>query len=61
MKKRQAIDMRCYRLDHADVERVVRWIEDRKRKPANLAFTEGPERRIAYAIEQMIFDMEHPF
>lgn len=38
----------------ADAERVCAWIRDKKRKPANIAFTEGPERQIAYAVEELI-------
>lgn len=35
----------------ANAERVIAWMKDPKRKPANLAFTEGPERQIAYQFE----------
>jgi hypothetical protein len=43
------------RVNHfADVERIVAWIRDPKRAPANSAFTEGPERQVAYAIEEKL-------
>jgi hypothetical protein len=47
-------DRSCFRLDHANADRVIAWINEPKRKPAMLAFTEGPERQIAYAIEGLI-------
>lgn len=40
---------------HADADRVVAWINDPKRKPSYTAFTEGPERQIAYAIEAVLW------
>lgn len=39
---------------HADYRRVVEWVKNPKRKQANLAFTEGPERLIAYAVEEAL-------
>lgn len=42
---------------HADVDRVVAWINDPKRKPSYTTFTEGPERQIAYAVEGLIFKL----
>lgn len=41
--------------NHADTERVTAWIRDPKRKAANIAFTEGPERQIAYAVEALLW------
>lgn len=38
---------------HANVNRIIEWINDPKRKPAVHAFTEGPERQIAYAVERL--------
>ncbi len=38
----------------ADVERVCAWIDDPSRKRAVLAFTEGPERQIAYRFEGLL-------
>ena len=35
----------------ADFQRVVEWAKSKNRKPANLAFTAGPERQAAYWIE----------
>lgn len=35
----------------ADPERLVEWLTAKKRKPANTAFTEGPERQAAYWME----------
>jgi hypothetical protein len=40
--------------EHADAARLSAWILDTRRKPAVTAFTEGPERQIAYAIETML-------
>lgn len=39
---------------HADIRRIVAWLEDPHRKPANTAFTEGPERQIAYLFEMFL-------
>ncbi len=35
----------------ADAARVIAWARDPERKPANSAFTDGPERQAAYWIE----------
>lgn len=35
----------------ADAGRVLEWMRTQNRKPANLAFTDGPERQAAYWIE----------
>lgn len=40
--------------NHADADRVVAWINNPKRQPPSAAFTEGPERQIAYAIEGLM-------
>lgn len=37
--------------DIADAGRVLEWMRDPNRKPAQLAFTHGPERQAAYWIE----------
>lgn len=37
--------------EQADASRLIEWINDPNRKHANIAFTEGPERQVAYAIE----------
>ena len=34
-----------------DSQRVLSWMQDPLRKPANVAFTEGDERQAAYLIE----------
>lgn len=36
---------------HADAGRVLAWLSDKNRKPANLAFTDGLERQLAYRFE----------
>lgn len=41
---------------HCDAQRVIAWIDDPDRKPANAAFTEGLERQIAYRFE---FFLDH--
>lgn len=38
----------------ADVERIVAWASDPQRKRAVNAFTEGPERQIAYLLEMRL-------
>lgn len=38
----------------ADVERVIAWLDDPNRRPAAHAFTEGPERQIAYRVEDIL-------
>lgn len=38
----------------ADSELVCAWIDDHTRKRAVLAFTEGPERQIAYRFEGLL-------
>jgi hypothetical protein len=40
--------------EYANAARLVEWINDPKRKPANTEFTEGPERQVACAIEQLL-------
>lgn len=49
-----ARDMAALKNSRADVERVVAWMAEPTRKPAPLAFTEGPERLIAYAVEDLL-------
>lgn len=46
--------------DKADYRRVMEWIFDSERKPAVNAFTEGPERQLAYAVEWLINTLEKP-
>lgn len=38
----------------ADVERVVAWMNDPQRKRAVNAFTDGPERQLAYWVEMRL-------
>lgn len=37
--------------NHAAADRVIAWMRDPERKPANIQFTAGSERQIAYAFE----------
>lgn len=37
--------------DSCSIERISSWLKESPRRPANLAFTEGPERQMAYHIE----------
>lgn len=37
--------------NYANAERLVEWIRSDKRRPANVSFTAGPERQVAYAVE----------
>lgn len=39
------------RADRVDAERVIAWIRNPSRGRANTSFTEGPDRQIAYAVE----------
>ena len=34
-----------------DVTELVRWVGDYNRKAADIAFTEGPARQVAYALD----------
>lgn len=38
----------------ADAERLIAWMDDPHRVSANLAFTEGNERQIAYRFEILL-------
>lgn len=40
--------------EHANASRIIEWMNDPKRKPALHAFTEGPERQIAYIFERYL-------
>lgn len=40
--------------EYAKASLLIDWINDPKRKEAIHAFTEGPERQVAYAIERLI-------
>lgn len=42
--------------EHANVRRLIEWIKNPNRRPASCEFTEGPERQLAYWIDQMIYD-----
>lgn len=37
-----------------DTANLIEWIRDVRRKPANLAFTAGPARQVAYAVEDAL-------
>lgn len=39
---------------HADAGRVVAWLNDPNRPPAISAFSEGPDRQIAHAVERLL-------
>lgn len=50
--RRALTDEQVRRVNHyADAGRVMRWMRDPMRAPAHSAFTEGPERQIAYTFE----------
>lgn len=40
--------------EYADAGRVINWVNNSCKPPANTHFTEGPERQIAYAIEKAL-------
>jgi hypothetical protein len=44
--------------DHASVKRLTDWLNDLKRKPAIHAFTEGPERTLAYWFEKEWYERD---
>lgn len=46
--------------DKADYRAVMEWIFNHDRKSAVTAFTEGPERQIAYAVEWLIGEITDP-
>lgn len=52
-------ERRCVN-EHANAERLIAWIKtpERERKPANIAFTEGPDRQVAYHIESALGEAE---
>lgn len=37
-----------------DVEHLIRWMWEKPRRPAYLAFTAGGKRQVAYAIEELL-------
>jgi hypothetical protein len=39
------------RAERVNTERVIAWIRDPHRGRANTSFTEGPDRQIAYAVD----------
>ena len=55
-----AWDARAHADCIADFQRVVEWAKSKNRKPANLAFTAGPERQAAYWIEWAEINMPNP-
>lgn len=51
--RKELFDERMERANHwVHAGRMILWITDKNRKPAVTAFTEGPERQLAYAIER---------
>ena len=46
--------------NYADARRVAEWIGSEDREPANIAFTEGPERFIGYSVEALVYDLISP-
>lgn len=43
--------------DHASAMRLIDWLQRGAKEPAYIAFTEGPERQIAYAVEQLLMKL----
>ncbi len=39
------------RAERVNTERIIAWIRNPHRGRANMSFTEGPDRQIAYAVE----------
>lgn len=50
------------RAERVNAERVIAWIRDPHRERANMSFTEGPDRQIAYAVEDafLVVKQEKP-
>lgn len=48
------LKLRCVN-NHASADRIIAWLQDDNRKPAMTAFTEGPERQIAYEVERLLW------
>ncbi|MHB1643930.1 MAG: hypothetical protein ACYCS8_15005 [Acidithiobacillus sp.] len=48
--------------DLVNTERVIAWIRNPRRGRANTSFTEGPDRQIAYAVEDtfLVVKQEEP-
>lgn len=40
--------------EYARTSRIIDWLKQEKKKPANIEFTEGPERQVAYHIEMAL-------
>lgn len=53
--EKEVLAMRIDRANYfADIRRVMAWLNDPARKRAVNAFTEGPERQIAYQFEVLL-------
>lgn len=51
----ELLALRVEQANHfANVNRVLAWLDDPKRKRAVNAFTEGPERQMAYCFERLL-------
>lgn len=44
---------------HVDAGRIIAWLDNPNRKPANTAFTAGLERDIAYRVELLLLSHKH--
>ena len=47
----QYLDLIDQRINDVNVSMLIDWVNDPKRKEAGIAFTSGPSRQLAYAIE----------
>lgn len=43
--------------EEVDIQRITEWIRNPFRKPAHIAFTEGGERQIAYAVGDVLLPL----
>lgn len=57
--ERDGLKIQCVN-EHANAQRLIDWMNDPHRKPAIIAFTEGPEKQIAYAFENAWRNVEGP-
>ena len=53
------VELRMHRkLNGVNHERLMAWLKDPNRKPANTAFTDGPDRQTAYWMEMAMTQTE---
>lgn len=55
-RDQMARDLASLRLEHEEwiCNRLIAWLRSSPRKQANMAFTDGPLRQVAYAVEDAL-------